>query len=65
VQNALGRTLTAPPVAGPDLTVRDLQLGAGNTLRIRVEHIGTASTPPNLPVRLLITRNGSEVLNVV
>jgi hypothetical protein len=63
VQNTLSLTLTPPAIIGPDLAVRDLQLGTGNTLRIGVQNLGTASTPPNMPVRLQITRNGIQVVD--
>jgi hypothetical protein len=64
MQNSLSRTLTPPVIGGPDLAVRDLLLGTGNTLMIGVQNLGTASTVPNLPVRLLIYRNGIEVVDV-
>lgn len=65
VQNTISRTLTPPTVTGPDLAVRDLQLGAGNTLRIGVQNLGTVSTPPNMPVRLRIFHNGTQVVDAI
>ena len=62
-QNSLSRTLTPPTVFGADPVVQDLSLSPSNTLRLRVRNLGTAVTPPNMSIRLRVSRNGSEVVN--
>lgn len=63
MQNTLSHTLTPPALVGPDLAVRDLQLGTGNVLRIGVQNVGTISTPANMQVRLRIFRNSFQVVD--
>lgn len=56
-QNTLSRTMTPPVMEGPDFIVSDLRLGSGNALEIVVKNIGTANSPPDLPVRIRIIVN--------
>lgn len=58
-QNTLSRTMTPPVMEGPDFIISDLRLGSENTLEIVVKNIGTANSPPDLPVRIRVIVNES------
>lgn len=56
-QNTMSRTMTPPPISGPDFVVSDLGLVGGNVLTIQVRNIGPAASPLNLSVHIRVIVN--------